>query len=69
MQNVPKNITCDSVIVDIDFHPSKDVIAIGDLDGDVTVYVSLRATLINRNHSPLMIAELNDTVHIHLCIY
>ena len=39
MQNVPKNITCDSVIVDIDFHPSKDVIAVGDLDGDVTVYV------------------------------
>ena len=50
MENVPKNITCDSVIVDIDFHPSKDVIAVGDLDGDVTVYVSLRAAIITHNH-------------------
>ena len=50
MENVPKNITCDSVIVDIDFHPSKDVIAVGDLDGDVTVYVTLRAAIITHNH-------------------
>ncbi|XP_069129880.1 WD repeat-containing protein 55-like [Argopecten irradians] len=34
----PKNITFDGVVVDICFHPNKDVIAAGDIDGEVSIH-------------------------------
>ena len=34
---MPANIELDSTVVDVAFHPEKDVIAVGDIDGDVTV--------------------------------
>lgn len=37
--NVPKDIKFDSIVVDLSFHPNKDIIAAGDIDGDITVYV------------------------------
>ena len=33
----PKDIKFDSIIVDVVFHPEKDVIVAGDIDGDITV--------------------------------
>ena len=40
--DAPKNITFDTSVVDICCHPSKDVIAVGDIDGNVTVYVNFK---------------------------
>ncbi|XP_021375127.1 WD repeat-containing protein 55-like [Mizuhopecten yessoensis] len=46
----PKDIKFDGVVVDICFHPSKDVIAAGDIDGEV----SLHSYSASRENSTLM---------------
>ena len=36
---VPKPIEFDSLVVDVTCHPFRDVVAAGDIDGDIEVYV------------------------------
>ena len=36
----PKDLTFSDIVVDIDFHPQKDVIAAGTIEGQVILYVS-----------------------------
>ena len=36
-RNAPLDLKFDDVIVDLCFHPSQDTVAVGHIDGDVTV--------------------------------
>ena len=35
--DVPKDIHFDSIVVDLSFHPKKNILAAGDIDGDITM--------------------------------
>ena len=35
----PKNIQCSSIVVDLDFHPKKNILATGDIEGECIMFV------------------------------
>lgn len=37
-RDVPKAIHFNSIIIDVSFHPEKNIIAAGDIDGDITIH-------------------------------
>ncbi len=37
----PDDLKFDCIVVDVEFHPKKDVIASGTIDGDIFLYVTL----------------------------
>ncbi|XP_067882070.1 WD repeat-containing protein 55-like [Heterodontus francisci] len=39
VRETPEDITFDAIVNTIAFHPTRDIIAAGDVDGDVYVYV------------------------------